>query len=258
MYQTFSGSTSRMIVYVFIPIICLFVCAILFAPQINYWWHKRFPVPLDSTVKHWLQSHCKFYQQLNQADKEKFEYRMNLYLEGRAFKSIGPKDNHDVPYDVQGIIASQAIIITFREEDFLLGEFNRIYLYNHPFPSPKKKFLHTVETDIEDGVLILALDYLMHGIMQPDKYVNIGMYAYAEAFIKQNPGLIYPDMKEVNWRRIEAMNGMHKSFVEDTLGFEVQDFLPLMVSFYFDFNADFQLAFPEITVKLDAIFKSRY
>ncbi|MBK8348424.1 MAG: hypothetical protein IPL08_12655 [Saprospiraceae bacterium] len=124
----------------------------------------------------------KPYQQLHESDRSKFEYRMTLYIEGRLFSSVG-SELRDVPEDIKCMVAAHGIEMCLGIDDYLIGDMDRIYLYKHPFPTPDFPFLHTVETNIEDGVIILSLEQLTNAVISPETHYNIGYHAYAEAFI---------------------------------------------------------------------------
>ena len=163
-------------VWVIVPVIFL-SAAFLFKAHMDHWWLSRHTPELDQRIKKWLEKHHTFYNGLSDEDKKIFENRLYLYLEGRAFTAVG-KEEREVPYDIQAAIASQGIQVGFYHEDYLLGDFDRIFIYKHPLPTPMHPYLHTVEVEEEDGVLIFSLDHAIHGITNPTQYFNIVLYAY--------------------------------------------------------------------------------
>lgn len=230
-YQVFEERSVSWAYWILLPIVPM-IALLIFAPQIDYWWHKKYPLPVDDRLLAWINKHDRFYQKLSKEDKHKYLYRMSLYLEARAFESIGGDDKHRIPDDLQCMIASQGIQIAFYRDDFLIGEFDRIFAYKHPFPSPKMQFLHTLETDAEDGLIILALDYATSGILNPNQFYNITLHAYAEALIKANPSYNWPVVPESAWDIITTCLGFTKDQIEQVIGYELLDLLPIAMVTY--------------------------
>ena len=52
-------------------------------------------------------------------------------------------EKESLPEDLKAIIAHNLIQLTFGMEDYLLDPYERVVVYNHAFPTPKKQFLHT-------------------------------------------------------------------------------------------------------------------
>lgn len=187
-------------VWLFIPTILLTVI-LIFKPQIDYWWHTKYPIPLDPKIKLWLDKYSQFYNSLDEKEKSKFENRLSLYVEAREFKAVG-SEVREVPEDIKGIIGSIAVMLTFHDEDFLMGDYDRIYVYKHPFPSPNYKFLHNVEVNHEDGMLIFSLEHLLPGMSRPREFYNIGLHAFIEAYYHHKK-TDFPDNKNLDWELIE-------------------------------------------------------
>lgn len=221
--------------YVVLTPVIIIVALFLFNTHIDHWYLKRNPMPADPVIKDWLKKHDAFYKRLHPDKKIIFEHRLNLYQHGRAFEAVVNKGTHDVPYDIACFISAQAVKLTFNREDYLMGDMDRIFLYKHPFPSPRYKFLHTFETQIEDGVLIFALDHLIPGLTQGDKFYNICMHGYADAYIKVYTDVDWPDQALLNWQDVEQMSGFKKEQILKVLGYESIDLLPIYITYYFTY-----------------------
>jgi hypothetical protein len=200
-------------IWLFIPVFLLVVLYI-FNPQIDYWWHRKYPLPLDPHIKNWLSRHSEFYRGLDKPSKKLYEERLGLYIEAREFKSVG-SELREVPEDIKGILASIPVQLTLHDPDFLLGEYDRIYIYHHPFPSPKMPFLHTVEVDHEDGVILFSLEQFLPGILDPKAHFPVGLYGFMEAYFHLQqlllPENITPEGIErfsyYSWSQIEKTTG---------------------------------------------------
>ena len=240
--------------YIFVPVTILVALYVLHGP-IDHWWKTKYPIKLDKKLKDWLSSHFVYYTNLNPSELEKFEYRMGLYLDGRLFKSIGA-EQRDVPEDIKCMVAAHGIRMNMGHDDYLIGDMDRIFLYKHPFPSPAMQFLHTVETNIEDGVIILSLEQLTNAVLYPDDYYNVAYHAYSEAFVGVRKNYQYPDTTDT-WDGIERVSGFSKEVLISQTGLPDLTLLPVHMTCFFTFPSSYKNVFPDHYEKFSAIFKQR-
>lgn len=149
--------------------------------HIDYWYLKKFPHGLDSRLLAWLQHDFELYHRLTRKEQIVFEHRLELYLNARLFSAKG-KEDREVPEDIKALIACYGIYMGIQSPDILIGDFDRIFLYGHPFPTPQNHHLHSVEVDPEDGLIILNSALMLLGHLEPEKYFNIIVYAYTMVF----------------------------------------------------------------------------
>ncbi len=244
LYDMFYNSGSVGVAEVLIPTVAL-VVIYLSHPQMDFWWLKRNTPPLDSKMKEWLVKYSPYYNHIDSNQKALFEKRLFLYVEGREFKSVGSKELREVPYDIKAIISSQAVKMLLGREDFLLKDMDRIYMYKHPFPSPKFQFLHSVEPNLEDGVIIFSLEQGLSGIVNPIQHYNVVLHGYAKSFIENHPSIKFPDVDHYGWTRLELINGIFSERILKTLGFEAIDLLTVHIVAFFDFSDQYEKLFPE-------------
>ncbi len=242
--------------YWMIPPFVMVAIIFIMAPQIDFWWNKRNPPGVEQPVRDWLLTHSPFYQKLDSAGKKKFEDRLSIYLLGKEFITMAKQKQDGMPEDIKAVIAHNAIVITFYHEDFMMGDFDRIVVYQHPFPTPHNQFLHTVETEREDGVMLFALDYLLHGTINTKQYYNIGMHGHVEAFMKNNPTLPWDNLTETTWEHLLAICGFTREQIVSVIGFKNQDIIPVILTCYFTYPDRFRKVSPHDAGRLDGIFKS--
>ena len=175
-------------------------------------------------------------------DKEKFEKRLALYLYGRAF-NLMMKEKGKIPEDFKGIIAAHAIRMSMGLDDFLLKGFERIICYNHPFPTPQNKFLHTTETHTEDGVILLSIEQLMMSVGKPKLFYNIAYHAYAEALIHLYPNLVNISDMDEGWK-LESILGYGLDKVRNITGYEELDLNTVALASFFIRNDNFEDVWP--------------
>ncbi len=251
LYWSFE-TNDPMISYWLIPPFIMVAIIYVFNPQIDFWWHKRNPPQVDKPLIDWLEKYSAYYQACEVPDKIKFLQRLSIYIYAKSFSARGQKEEK-VPEDIKAVIAHLCIQMTLGLEDYLLEDFDRIIMYKHPFPTPIKQFLHSVETHQEDGVIILSLEQLISGIVN-SSYYNIGMHAYAEVFVSKYQALDYPDFQEDIWQRLEQISGMTMNNVNAILGFEQKDPLIVAINYFFCYPKNFKQMDPEIFSKLKKIF----
>jgi len=239
--------------YWMIPPFVIIAAIYTLSPQIDYWWLKDHPVPLDPPVRDWLNKHSTFYKSLVGSAKEKYETRLSIFVRTKDYVAMG-KNKENVPEDVKVAIAHNAIEMTLGRKDFMFGDMDRYFIYKHPFPSPKYQFLHTVETHNEDGVMILSLEHLFAASVNEKQFYHIGKHAFAEAFVKQNPKIDWTGIDHLTWSDIEKITGLPEPGILGTLGFSSIDLLPVIITAYFTNKDDFKSHYPQEASALDAIF----
>ncbi len=251
LYLGESTGNRDMTIWIFVPVVFM-VITYLFSPQINFWWHKKYPIPLDPKVRQWLQGYSPFYQSLSSDDQEKYDTRLNLYIEGREFKSVG-REVRDVPEDVKGMIGSIPIMMGLHEDDFLIGDWDRVYLYKHPFPSPAYQYLHTVEVNHEDLVIIFSLEHLLPGLVRPQECYNIAIQAFAEAYIDTKK-ISLSDFSNYGWKEVSEVTGWKESFITEYTGHPHLDMRAVWVTIYHTFPVALSQKYPDIYNDISAHF----
>jgi len=250
--QVIRDSGYEHLVWIIVPVTFL-VLIYLFQPQLDYWWLKRNPIELDDKISSMISKINPGYQQLSKEDKAEFGKRLVLFAEAKEFLAKGEEDVK-VPYDVRMMLSQVAIKMTWNSHNYMLEKFERVVLYKHPFPSPRFPFLHTVETHAEDGVIILSIEHVEAGLFHPDNYYNIAGHAFAEAFVKSNPAIEYPQTYEKDWNEVNQLCGYGKKEILTTLGFKQIDLLIVLINLYFSKTSQFRVVFPEYAKTFEKIF----
>jgi hypothetical protein len=237
---------------IIIPAIAL---AIIYVSShyIDHWWIKNYTPNLEAEMKSWFKKYSPYYNFLSDTERKKFEKRIVIYVESREFKSVG-SELGDVPYDIKCIIASQGIKMCMGLDDILIKDLDRIYLYKHPFPSPKYQFLHTAEVDTEDGVIILSTEQALPGIVNPLENYNIALHTYADAFIQLFTNVTFPKVEDLRWQKLELINGISETRIKKTLGMEDLNLLAVHIVAFFDFRDQYEKIFEVEALQLKNIF----
>ena len=252
LYITMETSNYSLSYWIIPPFVIIAVIFIM-APQIDYWWLERFPVPLDPEAKDWLTKYDPVYPLLSDELKQKYGTRMSLFLSGKEFIAMGKK-KESVPEDIKLAIAHIGIGMTINRDKYLFENLDRFIVYKHPFPSPRFQFLHTVETHVEDGVMVLSLEHLSAAIIDPTSYFHVGHLAFSEVFIKQNPSVDWSFLEAISWNDVESITQFRKEQILSVLGFESYDLFPIVLSCFFSHREAFKSRLPDASAQLKTIF----
>lgn len=213
-----------------IPLGLILILLYVFQNQINIWWLKKYPMPLDQKDKDILSKYSSNYNDLSVNEKLEFESNIFLMTKTKEFTAMGSQ-KEGVPYDLQLVLAMIGVELASKTDTPLLENFDKVILYKHPFPSPLIQQLHTVEINGEDGVILMAMDHLSAAVHNPSQYYHIGYHGWAQAFIYENPKIDYPS--EIQWKTIEAITGFPAKGVAGALGLPQVDTLPIGITLYF-------------------------
>ncbi|MCZ2101022.1 MAG: hypothetical protein LC107_05740 [Chitinophagales bacterium] len=238
--------------FIFIPVVLLVVLYVFNGP-IDHWWMTKFPVKFDDKLDEWLTRFFKPYLEMDAETKTKFQHRMTLYIEGRLFQSVG-SEMKDVPYDIKGMIAAHGVYMTLQQTDYLIGDTDRIYLYKHPFPTPEHQYLHNVEFNKEDGVIILSLEQMANAVLSPDQFYNIGYHAYAEAFLANTHVLMSVNTGADTWPALEVISGWSQADILGQIGLKDVALLPIHITLFFSFSDRYREVLPQQYEALYRIF----
>lgn len=253
-YYGFDGNKD-FFTYGLIPSVILLATIYVFHNQIDFWYQQRFPIRFDKEELALAKKFSPFYNSLSEEQKLRFEQRMHTYISSKEFTAMG-SEAESVPHDLQILTGLIVIEMTFfKEKDFRLDHFDHIVFYKHPFPSPRMKFLHTVETNAEDGVIITALDYFSSAINDPERFYHVGYHVFGEAFMYQFNKEPYP--LELSWEPIENATGFKQKDIIKVLGLEKIDLLPVTISVFFSHNERLKEVDPTLWSTFNDIFRTR-
>jgi hypothetical protein len=185
-----------------------------------------------------------FYQTLSNEERTKFNTRAMLFVESREFLGQGIDP---FPEDVKYMIAYDAVMISFHKKDFLFDPYTRIVLYLHPFLTPAiPDHVHTYETEHEDGTIIFSMEQFLAGFVQPSKYLQTGLLAFADLFVRKYlPDQKLPD-EQLIWDQLSAISGWTKPKIEEFTGLPVERIESIMIHHWFAFPAQMRSQAPEL------------
>lgn len=248
----FWGDGSNNFLYIFVPLLPLI--AIYFAKeQIDFWYLQKYPYPLDSRIRTWVEQHDTYHRSLDDQRKKEYRDRLSNYLFAREMMIVANKETKEMPEDIKAIIATQCIKITFGHDDYLLGNYDRVYCYTHPFPTPNIPKLHIYEVEKEDKMIILSMDNAIKGVVDQHQF-NIALQGYLEAYIDVYPEKDFPLVHDLGWSVPEKIFGRSRDQINVYLGHDVTDILALHMNAYFTNKTEYSNLLPSASASFQRIF----
>lgn len=236
---------------IFIPVFMMVILYVFNGP-IDHWWMSKYPIKFDSKLDELLTKHFRPYTLFDEATKKKFQDRLTLYIESRLFQSVG-SEMKDVPYDIKAIISAHGVYLTLEQKDYLIGDVDRIFLYKHPFPTPDHPYLHNVEFNKEDGVIILSIEQLTKAIISPDAHYNVAYHAYAEAILATTKEMISIDT-DSTWADLEQISGINKTEILNQIGLKDVALYPVHITLFMSMPEKYHTVLPNQYQQLHRIF----
>jgi hypothetical protein len=249
LYYLYNYVDQKYSVYIFVPAI-FGVLLYVFHGPIDHWYREKFPIPFDPKIEAWLVANFPAFSRFDVDQKKLFKDRLSLYTEARLFQSVG-SELGEVPDDIQAMVAAHGVHMGLGFKDYLIGDMDRIFLYKHPFPSPMDHRLHSVETHVEDGTIILNTEQLINSIFKPDQFYNIAYHAYAEAMIDIHKMKGLPD----NWYKIMLVSGMSEAEITEQVGIPIPNPGVVHVTCYFSFPEQYKIHAPEEYETISRLFR---
>lgn len=216
-------------VYWLVPGVIFLVLVLVFAPQINYFFWKRYTPPLYPFEKEWIEKNNSFYRKLSTEEKVFFEKRVFLFQKSVAVEAKGLET---LPRDFLSAISSQQVMLTFGMENYLTEPYEKYIIYRTHFPSPLNPDRHASESHDGDKVVIFAGNQLLFSILEPEKYFNVGVYELARILKRNMPHKVLPllsneEMTTLDdsapYTRAEAARQCNQS-LEDDFAYAVHHF----------------------------------
>ena len=227
-----------------VPWVVMLAIIFVLSPQIDWWWANRNPPPVDPRIEGFLRKFFPYYGGLSLPLKKRFANRVALY--NMATEYI-PKAMAEVPEDVKGLIAANAVMLTFGQEEYRLSQFEKIVTYPHPFPSPQyPKDVHSSEIFDEDGVILFSLEQLIPGASQRDRYYNIALHEYARIFTQMYRDHPYPKFDDSIWEKLEQISGFKTDAIKNYIGLPFIEPLPVSINYFFTFPSNFKTILPDL------------
>lgn len=223
------------------------------SPQIRWWHWMRNPpdLPVDLAP---LLERFDLYRRLDLESKREFRRRTFMLKEGTHIH--GQAIEH-FPEDVKVMVAASAATVGFHRDDFLVGDFENVIFYRHYFPSPVHDELHASELHEGDGAIIWTLNVFLQSVVEPLKYLHLGLYEYARALYLVDNGLRERlEAFALGFDEIEKISGFSEEKIKEFIGLPDLDLLAITNVLYFTHREKMERLFPELIREMDRVLTS--
>lgn len=233
-----------------VPFLLIAALIWVLAPQINWWWYSKRPPELGEGVEKALQRFCGFYQRLDSAGQKTFRDRLALTRMSTEWLTKNMPDEN-VPPDIQTAIATQSVIITWRQPEFLFHHYEKVIVSPDAFLSPEFPYRHHSETYAPENCILLSAKSVMESFAQPNQQFNVALYEYAKIFLSKYP--LVPAPPAVEWEALERISGWSRQVVEMSIGIAGIDALPVALCLYHLFPEAFRRELVDMAEVFDKV-----
>lgn len=216
----------------------------VFTPQINWWWYSKRPPALEEGVVAAITRLVPFYQQLDETNRKRFRDR--LALTRMATNWTGKDMPDEIPPDLETAVAVQSVIVTWKQDDFLLHDLENIVIAPGPFLSPEHPYRHSSETYRPESCMLFSAKAAMDAFVQPDQHFNVVLYEYIKATLAERYRSTFPiENEEELWGDIAEISHWSPAAIVGAVGTREVDLLSVLWCLYYTFQDRFQQILPE-------------
>lgn len=215
------------------------------APQLRWrYWLKHAPdLPVELAG---LLDRFDLYRRLDLAGKREFRRRTFLLKERFHFHGEAIEE---IPEDVKVMAAASAATAGWHREDFLLGQFETVVFYRHYFPTPVHDTLHCSELHPGDGAIIWTLNVFLRSVVEPRKYLHLGLYEYYRAVLHLEPDLrARLEAATLDYAAIEKVSGFTQAALEKFIGLPDLDRTAITCTLWQTHRPEVETLFPRADV----------
>ncbi|MEE9349894.1 MAG: zinc-dependent peptidase [Flavobacteriaceae bacterium] len=200
-----------------------------------------------------LTENISFYNNLSVKDKKKFEYRVKRFIKAHHF--IG-RENLEIDSFVLMMIASSAIIVTFKLNNYLFKHFSTILVYPKNFLSRHTKLMHKGETNPGMQAVVLSFESLLKGIKIENDNLHLGIhefthalyFSYEKEYSRESNRFIsnYKKVFTLLADKTQKEKVLKSNYFRDYAYENKHEFLAVLTENYFETPIEFKEKLPEL------------
>ena len=222
----------------------------------RYWLSK----PLESKYKSFIEENLTYYKSLNSDQKKLFELRLQKFIDKKNFVAKGDLD--EIRPEMEALIGSAAIQITFGLPGIYLKSFHTIFVYPNDYYSNITRNYHQGEVNT-DGIIVLSWVNFLKGYLDDSDGRNLGLHEMAHALKIEdymiNEEFNFFNLSDVNeftkLTRIEAQIILDggPSFFRNYASTNDHEFFAVIIENFFERSKEFKNHHPhlyKLTAKL--------
>lgn len=212
---------------------------------------------LSNIQKQILIRDVEFFNRLNSAQQRYFEHRVATFIRDKRF--YGRKD-FPITDEVQVLIASTAVMLTFGFKEYLIELLDNIVVYPSEFYSKINDSYHKGEFNPQFRTLVLSWEHFKEGFDISNDKVNLGIHEFTHAIHLNSlqsesiSALIFNDGYEELLGLLSKDENLRKQLVasryfRDYAYTNQYEFLAVIFETFFEMPQEFQRQFPTIYTK---------
>jgi MtfA peptidase len=214
---------------------------------------RTYMLPVPKEYRNILQKYFRYYQQLSERNKAKFELKVANFIYGKHFV---PRHIPEVTLEAKVLIAASAVQLTFGLPHVYLRHFKRILVYPDNYYSSITHRYHKGEVNPRFGVIVLSWKAFIDGYIISNDSLNLGLHEMAHALrledmIRAQENLI------LNEKRLEEFDAWATRICEGAVGngpmffrpyacVNKHEFFSVAVENFFERPKDFSEQLPQL------------
>jgi len=133
---------------------------------------------LNPSYKKLIATNFKFYGRLTNYEKRKFDYRVHNFIKNHNFQG---RENIIITPVKKIVIASIAVMLTFKMSKYLYKQFDNIIVYPKNYLSHITHQKHRGETNPRAKTIVFSWEGIVEGIKVEDDNLNLGIHEFTHA-----------------------------------------------------------------------------
>ncbi len=213
---------------------------------------------LNPNQKLILTNQFKFYNKLDAKHKKYFEHRVASFINDKDF--IG-RSGVEINDEIQVLISSTAVMLTFGFRDFYIGLINKIVIYPNKFYSRMNKEYHKGEFNPKLKALVLSWEDFKLGYKTSTDNINLGIHEFVHAIHLNSlnerdiSSTIFSDSFKELTELLSESKSLRDELVQSKYirqyAFVNQfEFLAVVIENFIETPQEFKLHFPEVYFKI--------
>lgn len=144
---------------------------------------RTWVLPVPQLYRDILQKYSRYYRDLADNDKNKFERKVCSFLYSKRFI---PRNMASIDIEARVLIAASAVQLTFGLPNIYLQHFDKILVYPNEYYSSITQRYHKGEVNPRFGIIVLSLNHFLDGYLKPKDSLNLGLHEMAHALRLEN------------------------------------------------------------------------
>jgi MtfA peptidase len=223
---------------------------------------KTYMLPVPKEYRSILQKYFKYYQQLSERNKLKFELKVVNFIYGKRFI---PRNIPEVTLEAKVLIAASAVQLTFGLPHVYLRHFKRILVYPNNYYSSITHRYHKGEVNPRFGIIVLSWQAFIDGYIISNDSLNLGLHEMAHALrledmIRAEENVIFDEnyleqFDEWADRICKNSNGNGPVFFRPYACVNKHEFFSVAVENFFEKPKDFSEQLPQLYRVMTALLR---